>query len=43
MNARRVFGRKIVRKPYSSIGEEETGEQQPQIRRYWTHNKGQTL
>jgi hypothetical protein len=35
MNARRVFGKKIVRKSYGSK-REETGEQQ-QIRRYWTH------
>jgi len=42
MNARGVFGRKIVRKPRGCIREEETGEQQ-QIRRYWTHYKGQTL
>jgi hypothetical protein len=28
MNARRVNGRKIVRKPYGSIREEETREQQ---------------
>jgi hypothetical protein len=42
MNARRVFGRKIVTKPYGSTREEETGEQQ-QIRRYWTHYNGQTV
>jgi hypothetical protein len=43
MNACRVFGRKIVRKPYGSIRAKETGEQQQQIRRYWPHCKGQTL
>jgi hypothetical protein len=42
MNAGGVVGRRIVIKPYGSTREEETGEQL-QIRRYWTHYKGQTL